>query len=109
MTVFNGAGVGAEQVGAMNTDKLVAMANQISAYFQSYPDVEGVAGVRDHIIDFWTPKMVAALRERAANDPAGLHRLVVGAMLAAPSGATSPADKAMEDATELGLLASDAG
>ncbi len=38
-------------------DKLVRMANQIALFFRSYPEAEAVAGVHNHIVAFWTPKM----------------------------------------------------
>lgn len=93
----------------MNTDKLAAMANQISIYFRSYPEDEGVAGVRTHIVAFWTPRMVEALRARAANDATGLEKLVVSALLDEPTGAESPTMKAAESARKQGAAASDAG
>lgn len=92
----------------MNTEKLVRMANQIAEFFNSYPGEEGVAGVRDHIHAFWTPRMVAALQERAAHDPAGLLPLAVAALLR-PGNAESPAEKATAGPEELGAMASDAG
>lgn len=92
----------------MNTDKLVRMANQIAEFFNSYPGEEGIAGVREHIHAFWTPRMVAALQARAANDPAGLQPMAVAALLQ-PGGAESPAEQATAGPKELGAMASDAG
>ncbi len=35
--------------------KLDHMANQIAAFFRSYPEEEAVAGIHDHIRSFWSP------------------------------------------------------
>lgn len=92
----------------MNTDKLVHMANQIAQYFDAYPEPEAVAGVRDHIIAFWTPRMVEALRDRVAADPAGL-RLSAAEAMRHPVAAESPAERVTEGPDQLGAMASDAG
>ena len=42
----------------MNIERLVAMANDISRYFESDPDqAAGAAGVADHLKRFWEPGM----------------------------------------------------
>lgn len=41
----------------MSPEKLVYMANQIAKFFESKPHDEGVAGVAQHISDFWEPRM----------------------------------------------------
>lgn len=92
----------------MNTDKLVHMVNQISEFFASYPAAEAEEGIRDHIVAFWTPRMVDALYERAAADPAALAPLVAAA-LTHPRHAKNPAEKTIAGPKELGALASDAG
>ena len=38
-------------------EKLVRMANQIAAFFRSYPQDEAVAGIHKHVTAFWTPRM----------------------------------------------------
>ncbi|MFZ1680135.1 MAG: formate dehydrogenase subunit delta [Rhizobiaceae bacterium] len=45
----------------MSPEKLVRMANQIAAFFTSMPREEAVAGVAEHITNFWEPRMRAAL------------------------------------------------
>ncbi len=45
--------------------KLDLMANQIAAFFRSYPDEEAVAGIHDHIRSFWSPAMRRDLLARA--------------------------------------------
>jgi formate dehydrogenase subunit delta len=37
--------------------KLVKMANQMGDFFKSYPEAEGVEGIREHIAKFWNRKM----------------------------------------------------
>ena len=92
----------------MNTDKLVHMANQIADFFKSYPEPEARAGIRDHVVAFWTPRMVNALEDRAATTPSGLSPLAEAAMRK-PTTAQSPTDKATQGPQHLGHLASDAG
>lgn len=45
----------------MSPEKLVRMANQIAAFFASMPREEAVAGVAEHITNFWEPRMRVAL------------------------------------------------
>lgn len=61
--------------------KLVRMANAIAAFFEAYPEPEAVAGIHDHMVAFWTPKMRDAL-SREAEGPLGstLHPLVRAAV-----------------------------
>ncbi len=33
------------------------MANQIGDFFGPYPEVDAVAGIRDHLTKFWDPSM----------------------------------------------------
>ena len=91
----------------MKADKLVHMANQIAGYFRSYPNDEAAAGIRDHIVQFWTPGMRATLkahlRDGGAADP-----LVSAAFQHGPE-AESPIWKETEGTEALGQLASDAG
>ena len=58
----------------MNVERLVAMANDIAAFFDSEAD-KGVAaeGVRSHITRFWDPRM---RREIVAHVEAGAAGLV---------------------------------
>ncbi len=65
---------------AMNTDqKLVYMANQIAAFFQSQPKDEAAAGVAKHINDFWDPRMRTKLRAILDKGGDGLTPLVLAA------------------------------
>ncbi|MEZ5885030.1 MAG: formate dehydrogenase subunit delta [Paracoccaceae bacterium] len=64
----------------MSHDKLVRMANQIAIFMETKPHAEGVAGVADHINDFWEPRMRTQLFQIAASPENGLHALVQEAM-----------------------------
>ncbi|TDR89211.1 formate dehydrogenase subunit delta [Enterovirga rhinocerotis] len=48
--------------------KLARMANQIAAFFRSYPEEEAVKGVHGHIKSFWSPRMRLDLAARL-DDP----------------------------------------
>ena len=63
----------------METSEIVRMANQIAAFFKSYPHAEAVAGVATHIKDFWEPRMKKALAAHIAGGSAGLEPMVVEA------------------------------
>ncbi len=56
----------------MKPEQMVHMANQIAAFFQPYPHDEAVEGVRKHILDFWEPRMRAAIIKHLAAGGAGL-------------------------------------
>ena len=64
----------------MSDIKLVRMANQIATFFRSYPREEGIAGVHEHIVAFWSPTMRRDLLARADRDPEGLDPLVAAAV-----------------------------
>jgi formate dehydrogenase subunit delta len=70
----------------MDANKLVAMANQIAAFFAADPDrtaaIDGVAG---HLQKFWEPRMrreiLARLDESLQHGGQhGMHELVVAAL-----------------------------
>jgi formate dehydrogenase subunit delta len=42
-------------------EKLAHMANQIGAYFSAMPESEAVTGTADHLVRYWTPKMVGEI------------------------------------------------
>ena len=88
--------------------KLDAMANQIAAFFRSYPQEEAVAGVHDHLRAFWSPAMRRDLAARAEAG-AGLDSLVVAALQALTTG-QSPVRREAQGPAEVGEIgASDAG
>ena len=90
----------------MNGGKLIHMANEIAGFFRVYPEAEACAGIRDHLLAFWTPGMRATLLAEAGD--AALDPLVAAALLGW-SGAASPVGKATASAGAAGLLAGDAG
>lgn len=89
-------------------EKLVRMANQIASFFRSYPEEEAKAGIHEHIVSFWTPKMRATLLAHADAVAARLDPLVTAAMSSWPR-AESPIRKEVAGPGEVGQLASDAG
>ena len=88
--------------------KLARMANQIAAFFASYPEDQAIAGVQQHIKDFWAPRMIADLAASLDEPKLGLDPLVIAAFLRF-SDAESPTRKAAADPEEVGQLGSDAG
>ncbi|MBD1203864.1 MAG: formate dehydrogenase subunit delta [Rhodobacteraceae bacterium] len=60
-------------------EKLIYMANQISKFFESKPEAEGVAGIAAHINDFWEPRMRRHFFEVVDAGGAGLRPLVLTA------------------------------
>lgn len=47
----------------MNENKLVTMANQIGAFFDSMPDrAEAIDGIVNHIVRSWEPRMRQGLK-----------------------------------------------
>ncbi|MFT3989733.1 formate dehydrogenase subunit delta [Aestuariivirga sp.] len=60
----------------MEVSDMVRMANQIAAFFQSYPHEEAVKEVADHINRFWEPRMRVAFLDYIAAGGKGLDQLV---------------------------------
>jgi formate dehydrogenase subunit delta len=57
----------------MDVGRLVAMANDIAAFFDSEPDKTVAAeGVRTHLLKFWAPRMRAEIVAYVATGAAGL-------------------------------------
>lgn len=89
--------------------KLDQMANQIAAFFRSYPEDAATAGVHDHIRSFWSPAMRRDLLARADAGWAKLDPLVTAALHALKTG-KSPAQREAAGPAEVGEIgASDAG
>lgn len=94
---------------ALTSDqKLVRMANQIAAFFRSYPDDEAVAGIHKHIVAFWTPKMRRALESYSMTEGSGLDALALKAIQEKPEG-EGPVRAGTRDPAKQGAGASDAG
>jgi formate dehydrogenase subunit delta len=64
----------------MSHDKLAYMANQIGRFFQSQKPETAVAGIEEHILKFWDPRMRNALLTQMAEGHAELDPLVRQAM-----------------------------
>ena len=62
----------------MSPEKMVRMANQIAAFFDSQPEPADEA-VAKHINDFWAPRMRAQLLAHVDAGGAGLRPSVVAA------------------------------
>ena len=92
----------------MSDDRLISMANQIAGFFRSYPDAEAQAGIAEHIVAFWAPKMRRSLAAQIAAGAPTLDPLVVRA-LHVESSVESPAHKDVAGPDEVGAMASDAG
>ena len=92
----------------MRPEKLVSMANQVAAFFRSYPPEEAATGVREHLRAFWTPSMLATLQTHLDADPADVDPLVKHG-LRRPSAAENPAARTVPSAARTGELTSDAG
>ena len=85
---------------ASTREKLVRMANQIATFFHSKPREEGIAGVAEHINNFWEPRMRRQLFEMLDGDPEDFDDLVI----AASAKIKRPISPAEAD-TKLGLKA----
>ena len=66
----------------MNIDHLITMANQIGAFFKSYPDHEKAKeDIANHLTKFWAPSMrnqIKAYVEKEAGK--GLELIVIDAI-----------------------------
>jgi formate dehydrogenase subunit delta len=67
----------------IEVERLVAMANQIGDFFSAYPPGQREEGVRNHLRNYWDPRMRAALLEHVdAAGGEGLHaHVLAGARL----------------------------
>jgi formate dehydrogenase subunit delta len=76
----SGTGGGARPV--IEIERLVAMANQIGDFFAPYPAGPREEGVRNHLRNYWDPRMRDALLAHIRAGGAGLHaHVVAGALL----------------------------
>jgi formate dehydrogenase subunit delta len=64
----------------MSPEKLVYMANQIGRFFAHQPEDQAVAGIADHILKFWEPRMRAAIFAHLDAGGAGLDPLTLKAL-----------------------------
>jgi formate dehydrogenase subunit delta len=68
----------------MEEEHMVHMANQIAAFFSSYPHDEAVDGVTDHLRSFWEPRMRKQIIAYVAAGGHGLHALALEAVRRLP-------------------------
>lgn len=62
----------------MNPQRLIAMANDIAAFFAVDPDAEAAAEqVANHLRKFWDPRMREAIRRIAADGGTGMNALAL--------------------------------
>ncbi len=65
----------------MSPDKLAYMANQIGRFFATQKREDAVAGITDHLVKFWDPRMrrtiVAHLDDAAVQLDPLVHEAVV--------------------------------
>ena len=61
----------------MKRQDIVRMTNQIADFHRPYPREEAEAGVAQHIIDFWDPRMRADLAAQLAEDEGGFSPLAL--------------------------------
>ena len=65
----------------MNAERLVAMANDIAAFFAAETDREvAVAGVANHLTRFWEPRMRREIRAHYERGGEGLSELAKAAV-----------------------------
>lgn len=63
----------------MDVATLVRMANQIAAFFASYPKAEALDGISSHIHNLWDPRMRNALKAHLDAGGEGLSPLFIEA------------------------------
>ncbi len=57
----------------IEVERLEEMANQIADFFSPYPEERAVEGIRNHLRNYWDPRMREALRDHDNAGGAGLH------------------------------------
>ena len=55
-------------------------ANQIAAFFASYPREEAIAGVTEHLKKFWERRMKDQIKQYVAQGGSGLNELALEAV-----------------------------
>ena len=72
-----------------SVDKLVKMANQIASFFSAQKSGDPVAGMVEHLMKFWEPRMRAAIIEHVAHGGAGLDPFALEAVKRLPAVSTA--------------------
>jgi formate dehydrogenase subunit delta len=75
----------------MNVERLVAMVNDISAFFAAEAGADAPAAVATHLRRFWDPRMRAQIIAAFRDDPGGLRALsAVGRAAVAELASSAP-------------------
>ncbi len=74
----------------MDEQVMVHKVNQIALFFASYPREEAIAGIADHLLKFWEPRMLRQLQEYVATGAAALHELAPEAIRLTAQATTNP-------------------
>ena len=64
----------------MDIKKLIYMTNQISNYFQAYPENKAVVSTINHINQFWDKRMKKEIIIHVNNDGDGLNEIALKAI-----------------------------
>ncbi len=71
-----------EHIETTSMERLVYMANQISRFFASQSQEQAIEGVRQHIADFWDPRMRGNIRAHLTSGGDGLDPIARAAVAA---------------------------
>lgn len=63
----------------MQSSDIVRMANQITAYFSTYPKAEALDGIAKHVHAFWEPRLRNQLKAYLDQGGEGLDPLFIEA------------------------------
>jgi formate dehydrogenase subunit delta len=72
-----------------SVDKLVKMANQIASFFCAQKGGDPVAGMVEHLMKFWEPRMRAAIIDHVAHGGDGLDAFAMEAVKRLPAVSTA--------------------
>jgi formate dehydrogenase subunit delta len=84
----------------MKSSDIVRMANQIAAYFGTYPKQEALDGIAMHIHNFWEPRMRDDLKAYLDQGGEGLSPLFVESISSYFKGPRPKGPKVKPDPTE---------
>lgn len=84
----------------MDSAPLIRMANQITSYFEIYPNSEALDGIAKHVHNTWDRRMRDSMRELVSSGGAGLHPLFIEAMEVYFAGPRAPGRKVIVDPRE---------
>jgi formate dehydrogenase subunit delta len=64
----------------MKASTMIHDANQIAAFFASYPREDAIAGVTEHFKKFWERRMKDQIKQYVAQGGSGLNELAIEAV-----------------------------